>query len=244
MTSRKFPALALFLACVGCATTRPPAAAAGSSGDVDPLQRQPPEALFERGEQSAARGDTVRAEQYLQLAIDKGYDRRRALPVLLSVCLSSGRLRAALNYAEPELRLRPDDAELRYLVASIHLGLGQRDEARGELEQLLRSHPNQSAALYLLGVIEADDFGEPALARGYFQRYLSKAPRGAHAPEVQNRLSEIDARMAVATSTAAQGSDDNRMPRYVPFVPPAGVATVLMDPPSAIQPDDKGGGWR
>lgn len=244
MTSRKFPALMLFLACVGCAAARPPAAAAASSSDADPLQRQPPEALFQRGQESAARGDTVRAEQYLQLAIDKGYERRRALPVLLSVCLSSGRLRAALNYAEPELRLRPDDAELRYLVASIHLGLGQRDEARGELEQLLRLHPNQSAALYLLGVIEADDFGEPALAREYFLRYLSEAPRGPHAPEVRNRLSALDARMAVRPSTAAPRSGDNSTPRYVPFVPPPTVAAVPMAPSSTTQSDDTVGGWR
>jgi len=244
MTPRIFPVLAVFFTCVACGATRPPPAAAGSPGDADPLQRQTPEALFKRGQESAERGDTVRAEQYLQLALDKGYDRRRALPVLLSVCLSSGRLRAALNYAEPELRLRPDDAELRYLVASIHLGLGQRDEARAELEQLLRSHPNQIAALYLLGVIEADDFGDVTLAREYFQRYLSEAPAGTHAPEVRNRLSGIDARRAAAPNTTAQESNDNRMPRYVPYVPSPGIAAVLVAPPTVTQSDDTGGGWR
>jgi tetratricopeptide (TPR) repeat protein len=243
MTPRIFPVLAVFFACVGCGATRPPSAAPGLPGDADPLQRQTAEVLFQRGQESAERGDTVRAEQYLQLALDKGYDRRRALPVLLSVCLSSGRLRAALNYAEPELRLRPDDAELRYLVASIHLGLGQRDEARDELEQLLRSHPSQIAALYLLGVIEADEFGEDTSARRYFLRYLSEAPTGTHAPEVRNRLSGIDARRAVASSTTAQGSDDNRMPRYVPYVPSADVAAVLAVP-AVTESANTDGGWR
>ena len=186
----------------------------------------------------------MRAEQYLELAIDKGYDRRRALPVLLSVCLSSGRLRAALNYAEPELRLRPDDAELRYLVASIHLGLGQREEARDELEQLLRSHPNQTAALYLLGLVEADDFGENTSAREYFQRYLSEAPRGIHAREVRNRLGGLDARRAAASTTTTPALDDNRMPRYVPYVPTPGVTAVLVAPPADTQSDETNGGWR
>jgi len=155
---------ALQLAGVGCGAGRPAIPASGQPGATDPLERQTAEELFQRGRESADRGDTVRAEEYLQLALDKGYDRRRALPVLLNVCLSSGRLRSALNYAEPELRLRPDDPELRYLVASIHLALGQRDEARNELEQLLRSAPTQAAALYLLGIVEADDFGEEDVA--------------------------------------------------------------------------------
>ena len=244
MTSRMLPVLALLFACVGCAAAQPPIAAAGSSDDTDPLQRQTAESLFQRGQESAERGDTVRAEQYLELAIDKGYDRRRALPVLLSVCLSSGRLRAALNYAEPELRLRPDDAELRYLVASIHLGLGQREEARDELEQLLRSHPNQTAALYLLGLVEADDFGENTSAREYFQRYLSEAPRGIHAREVRNRLGGLDARRAAASTTTTPALDDNRMPRYVPYVPTPGVTAVLVAPPADTQSDETNGGWR
>jgi tetratricopeptide (TPR) repeat protein len=153
-------------------------------------------------------------------------------------------LRSALNYAEPELRLRPDDAELRYLVASIHLGLGQRDEARDELEQLLRINPMHAAALYLLGVMEADDFGDDVSARTHFQGYLDVAPNGKHAGEIRNRLGGLAARRAVASNPAASAREDNRMPRYVPYVPSPGVIAEPVTPPVETQADDSDGGWR
>ena len=244
MVSRNLLTL-LLLGGVSCGVTRPPNAGVGPDVKSDPLERQTPESLFRRGRESADRGDTVRAEQYLELALDKGYDRRRALPVLLSVCLSSGRLRSALNYAEPELRLRPDDAELRYLVASIHLGLGQRDEARDELEQLLRLSPAHAAALYLLGVVEVDEFGDDASARTHFQDYLRVAgPGGTHAAEVRNRLSGFDARRAVASNAASVAPDENRLPRYQPYVPSPGVVVNLVTPPAVTQDDHSEGGWR
>ena len=233
----------LILACFGCGAGRPnPVAGSAISGD--PLQRQTAEALYRRGRESADRGDTVRAEQYLQSALDKGYDPRRALPLLLNVCLSSGRLRSALNYAEPELRTRPDDAELRYLVASIHLGLGQRDEARDELEQLLRLDSKHGAALYLLGVVEADEYGEDAPAKAYFESYLEAAPRGKHAAEVRNRLRTLDARRAVASGLVVPEPDDRRQPRYEPYVPTPGVLTQPATSSALGQAVDSEGGWR
>jgi tetratricopeptide (TPR) repeat protein len=232
---RNLATAGLFVACAGCGAARPAGPAAAPASGTDPLEAQTAESLFRKGHESADRGETVRAEQYLELALDKGYDRSRALPVLLSVCLSSGRLRSALNYAEPELRLRPDDAELRYLAASIDLGLGQRDEARDDLEQLLRLAPNQPAALYLLGVVEADDFGEDASARAHFKSYLDAAPCGKHAAEVRNRLSGLGARRAIA-SNAVSTTPDERMPRYEPYAPSPGVLTkpVTRDLPAAV----------
>lgn len=243
MTPRIPCAFALLLACAACGAGRQTGPAASPETGSDPLQRQSAESLFQRGRESADRGDTVRAEQYLELALDKGYARSRVLPVLLSVCLSSGRLRSALNYAEPELRLRPDDAELRYLVASIHLGLGQRDEARDELEQLLRLNPEQPAALYLLGVVEADDLGLEQSAREHFESYLRAAPRGKHAAEVRNRLTRIEATRQVGSNSVA-APEDARMPRYEPYVPSPAVLAEPVTPPAPAQFDDATGGWR
>ena len=111
--------------------------------------------LFRRGKRAAEQGDTVRAEQYLSLARDRGFDERKILPTLLRVCLSSSRLRAALNHAEPFLREHPDDQNLRYLVATIQMGLGQLDEARALLNYVLHINPNNARAHYLLGVLES-----------------------------------------------------------------------------------------
>jgi tetratricopeptide (TPR) repeat protein len=176
------------LAAFGCASNTPNLPPAGQvtsrSGEAA--------TLFQRGQDAARRGDSVRAEQYLSLAVDRGYDLERALPLLLQVCLSSSRLRAALDHAEPYLRDHPDAEALRYLVATIHVGLGQTSEARVELEQLLRANADSSDAHYLLGVLDSD--GDVDSARAHFRTYLDVAPKGERAPEVRSRLAELSIR--------------------------------------------------
>ncbi|HVY28789.1 MAG TPA: tetratricopeptide repeat protein [Polyangiaceae bacterium] len=170
------------LGCASAAANLPQAGGATSSDDQAAT-------LFQRGRDAAQRGDSVRAEQYLSLALDRGYDAERALPLLLQVCLSNSRLRAALDHAEPYLRDHPDAETLRYLVATIHVGLGQTNEARVELEQLLRASPDSSDAHYLLGVLDSD--GDVESARTHFRTYLDVAPKGERAPEVRSRLAEL-----------------------------------------------------
>lgn len=173
------------LGALGCASTTPnlPPAANVTFRDDEAAS------LFQRGQAAARRGDSVRAEQYLSLAIDRGYDVERALPLLLQVCLSSSRLRSALDHAEPYLRDHPDAEALRYLVATIHVGLAQTSEARVELEQLLRANADSSDAHYLLGVLDSD--GDVDSARTHFRAYLDVAPKGERAPEVRSRLAEL-----------------------------------------------------
>jgi tetratricopeptide (TPR) repeat protein len=144
------------------------------------------------GRSAAARGDTVRAEQYLSLAIERGLNQREVLPLLLEVCVTGARLRAALNHAEPYLRDHPDDFALRYLVANIELGLGETEAARMELERITREHPRHADAHYLLGVLALDS--SPESARAYFQKYLELAPDGEHAGEARGRLAELSFR--------------------------------------------------
>ncbi len=145
--------------------------------------------LMDEGRAAAARGDTVRAEQYIVLAIDRGYDERRALPLLLAVCVKGSRLRAALNHAEPWLRDHPNDSALRYLVATIDVGLGDDESARQELEALLREEPDHAEALFLLGLLELDHDPETANAR--LIEYLRLTPTGRHAADVRVRLREL-----------------------------------------------------
>ena len=160
--------------------------------------------LFRYGEEAAKRGDTVRAEQYLSMALDRGFDEKKLLPVMLRVCLSSNRLRAALNYAEPYLREHPNDQNLRYLVATIYLSLGQIEQARLGLNHLLRVNPKNGNAHYLLGVLESDGISS---AR-HFRQYLKFEPVGEHAAEVESRLTDLavridmDAPIAVHEKTA------------------------------------------
>ena len=161
------------------------------------------QALFQRGREAAERGDSVRAEQYLSLALERGYDAERVLPVLLGVCLASSRLRAALDHAEPYLRDHPEAQALRYLVATIHAGLGQTDEARLALEQLLRTNPNSGDAHYLLGILDSE--GNAPSARAHFRTYLDVAPQGEHAAEVRSRLAELAIRDEARAIEATEG---------------------------------------
>ena len=190
----------LLVTLAGCSSVTPEARVAPPpSSSAEQAQ-----ALFQRGREAAQRGDSVRAEQYLSLALERGYDAERVLPVLLRVCLASSRLRAALDHAEPYLRDHPEAEALRYLVATIHAGLGQTDEARLALEQLLRTNPNNADAHYLLGILDAD----ASSARAHFRSYLDVAPRGEHAAEVRSRLAELAIREESRTAEAS---------RLVPF---------------------------
>jgi Tfp pilus assembly protein PilF len=147
------------------------------------------EDLFQAGRNAAARGDTVRSEQYLSAAIERGYDRGKALPLLLRVCLSSSRLRAALTHAEPYLRDHPEDDALRYVIAIVHMGLGDADAARLDLTELLRHDQRNSDAHLLLGILDSrTDFTS---ARDHFRAYLDLAPHGRHAGEARSRLAEL-----------------------------------------------------
>lgn len=170
------------LACSACALAPPRPAAPDEATERADWS-------FAQGERAAARGDTVRAEQYFSLALERGYDARKVLPVLLSVCLKSSRLRAALDHAEPYLQNHPDDHELRYLVASIYAGLGATEKAQAELERLLRNDPAHADGHFLLAVLELED--DPDRAREHFRSYLDLAPTGDHAADVRERLREL-----------------------------------------------------
>ncbi len=172
----------------GCAAgLRPGPGAAAADKD-----RRSAAELVEMGRKAAARGDAVRAEQYLALAIEQGADRRRVMPILLRACLLSSHLRAALNYAEPYLLDHPEDDSLRYLVATIHLGLGQVAAARRELGLLLQRDGSNADAHYLLGILHAA--GDIETARTHFQQASLHSKDEGLRTEIRSRLAELQLR--------------------------------------------------
>lgn len=175
--------LILALAATGCGTAATPAPRPAAAGKARS------EWLFRQGLDAASRGDSIRAEQYIALARAGGYPEERALPALLKVCLASSRLRAALDYADPYLRRHPDHDPLRFLVASIHAGLGQRDDALTELERLTRHNPRFEEAHFLRAVLVEERAPDEAI--GSLRSYLDLAPRGEHAAEARSRLSDL-----------------------------------------------------
>ena len=132
--------------------------------------------------------DWVRAEQYFASALRRGYPDTVVIPKLLRVCLGASRLRAALGYAEIYLLRHPRAWELRYLAGAIHVGLGQPDAARAELEHVLRAQPAHAPATFLLAQLEAAAPARLAQARELYTSYLALAPDGAHAEAARTFL--------------------------------------------------------
>jgi tetratricopeptide (TPR) repeat protein len=135
------------------------------------------------------------------MAATAGYDQRRIMPLILTVCLQSSRLRSALDHAEPYLLQHPKEQTLRFLVATIHLSLGHIDAAKIRLEELLRTNGQNPDAQYLLGILAMDS--APSEATEHFNKYLALSPRGDRSAEAQSRLTELDVRLARLRQTPA-----------------------------------------
>lgn len=153
----------------------------------------------------------MRAEQYLAASLREGHDWREALPPLLRVCLTGSRLRAGLNYASPYLRSHPNEVWLRYLVATVYLGLGQPLRAREHLHAIRGKAPYEGRSEYLLGHTEWEGFGNAPAAASHFREYLRLEPQGANAREVSEWLQMHDSvaepRATVGGSTGVFGGE-------------------------------------
>ncbi len=188
-TARQFAPLAIWLAlaclAAGCARSEvtPPAASAREA------RQKELETLVAEGRAAAARGEGVRAEQYLTLALERGGSKDVILPELLRICLENQHLRAALEHAEPYLLAHPEASALAYLVATIHLGLSQPEEARLTLARLLEREPHHANALFLAATLDQES--EPARARDEFNQFLQLVPQGLRAAEARSRLARL-----------------------------------------------------
>jgi tetratricopeptide (TPR) repeat protein len=190
MTRAGLPSLALVaaLALPGCA----PKGGDKVAAQIRVVQaEETPDKLLSRGRSFAAVGDFGRAEQYVSAALDRGADPRVALPLLLRVCAEARRYRAAIDYAEPQLKKHPDDFHLRFVVASFYATIGETVVAREELSRIARAQPDFAAAHYALGVLLRDESGDVVSADVHFREYLRLEPRGAHAEEARSSLLKL-----------------------------------------------------
>ena len=135
----------------------------------------------------ARSGESSRAEQYVLLAVEQGYDPARALHLLLQICVTSSQYRAALLHAEPWLRAHPGDARLRTLVAVVRGALGQAELATVELERVINGAPDHALAHYYSGIFYLD-MGRVQKSADHFEHYLHLEPEGVHASEARAQL--------------------------------------------------------
>lgn len=188
--------------CVGCAHAAVPEAVSA----VTPGAGQKPEQksrelvraeLVKQGQQLAAAGEDVRAEQYLVAALDLGADVKRVLPTLLRVCVAAERYEAALAYVERYEPPAEDDPQLTLVLAALEIGLGQVERARKNLEQLVMEEPSPQAH-YMLGELYAQRLQDYGTADRHYREYLALAPNGPHAARARRSL--------LKTTSAAESS--------------------------------------
>jgi tetratricopeptide (TPR) repeat protein len=150
-----------------------------------------PEKLLARGRAFASVGDNGRAEQYFAAALERGAEPRVALPLLFRVCADERRYRAAIDYAEPQLKKHPEDFHLRFVVASFYASIGETNSARAELASVAKQQPDFAPVHFALGVLLRDDAGDVVSADAQFREYLRLEPRGAHAEEARGSLLKL-----------------------------------------------------
>ena len=176
--------LAVALLCSGC--VRAQSNGPRSSGQEE--RKRAAEPLIEQAEAFAAAGDNMRAEQYLTAALSQGADERRVLPLLVKACISDERYRSAAQYLEEYLRRHPSQQNARFLLASLHLALGQPDVAARELEVVLKTNPQHAEAHFALATLLRDSAASYAAADTHFREYLALRPDGVHAEEARGSL--------------------------------------------------------
>ena len=160
-----------------------------------------PDKLLARGRAFMVVSDFNRAEQYFASAIERGAEPRVALPLLLRACAEEKRYRAAIDYAEPHLRRHPDDAKLRFVVASLYTSIGDVPAARTELERVVKDKPDLAPAHFALAVLLRDEQGDRVQADIHFREYLRLDPGGAHVDEARGSLLKLVDRGGVPITT-------------------------------------------
>ena len=181
------------LACGAAASLFACAATPGSAADMKSRMatmklENTHDKLLDRGKAFASIGDTTRAEQYFAAAIAQGGNESAVLPLLLSVCISDGRYRVAIEYAEQYLKAHPNDLRVRFLLGTVYEAVGDTVSARSNLQAVVDAHPEDAEAQYALAILFRDGDHDPVSADPHFREYLRLNPRGAHAEEAQASL--------------------------------------------------------
>ena len=189
---------------VSCA----PSAAQKVEADIAAVRKESDaKTLVERGKAFAAVGDHTRAEEYLASGIEAGADPRDVLPLLLDVCVKTGRYRSAIQHGENHLRKFPHDMRTRVMVGALYAAINESKQAKEQLERVVTSDADdgadagkaadpaapgpvrlQAQAHYLLAVVARDNDNDVVGADRHFREYLRMEPAGAHAEEARASL--------------------------------------------------------
>jgi Tfp pilus assembly protein PilF len=193
------------------------------------------ELLMRQSEGFARAGDGMRAEQYLELALESGADSSLVTRRLVDACVRGQRYRAAAQYVERHLLRHPADGELRFVRAVLLLGLEDPTHAARELEQVLAFDPTHALAHYALGSLQREHLRDLVSADTHFRAYVELDPQGVYAEHARSlTLRRVQpAEVELPASTTVDGS----MPT-VPTAPSPAAASPAAAAPQAVSSED------
>ena len=185
------------------ATASSPAAASGTTADVDstPLapgrysfvspappksgDRREAEFAFTQGQQALRAGRSAEALQSFRRAtqLDPAYF--EAYYNLGLTAFTTRSFRVALTAWEKAIALRPDNADARYNFALTLKAANYPQDAADELEKLLALHPDEARGHLTLGNLYAEQLHDLPRARSHYNKVLQLDPRNPQAQAIR-----------------------------------------------------------
>jgi len=165
------------------------ACAHGSSSLAAPTARPLGDAqLLEVASAADRLGDSLRAQHYLVAARRAGASDDIVVPRLIRLYIADGQYRLAVDVVLDRLRRRPQEDDLRLLLAGLYEALELEELAIEHYERVLVSSPAEPRAHYALGTIYYQRSRDLVRADQHFRAYLAAEPAGANAAEARSLL--------------------------------------------------------
>ena len=124
---------------------------------------------FNLGRAYFAKGDLDQARTQLKAAVDIRADYVDARQLLTEIHLRKGESALALQMADDTLKYGQANLPARLLRAQALQGIGKVDDARNDLQIILKQSPNAGEAIFRLGLLEMSVKNYPAATRAFEQ---------------------------------------------------------------------------
>ena len=140
-------------------------------------------------------GDLDQALTQFKAAVDLRPDYLAPRKALIEIRLRKGEYPLALQYADETISYAQGDLQTRLLRAQALQGIGKLDDARNELQTVLKQNPNSVEAMFRLGLLDLSAKSYPAAARTFEQcmkNTTNNYPCVVGAAEVYTKQEQFD----------------------------------------------------
>jgi len=162
------------------------------------------------------------AEQEARSALGLDPHASDPLVLLARALVAEGKPEQALPLVQARVRTAGDDVPLDLAYAALLSEAKHEAESKQEFEAILKAHPENSDALFTLGLMALQDKDLPA-ARDCFQRLLKTGKRGDDASYFLGSIAETDKRYPEALDWYRRVEDGDRW-----LAAQAGIGRVLV----------------